>query len=149
MKLIRPIVLFVAIALVSARMTEGLAQQAPKPLYQRLGGYDAIAAVSDEFIGRLAGDPQFGRFFVGFSADSKIRLRQHLVEQLCQATGGPCYYTGRSMQQSHTGLKITEAEWAAAGDHMIGTLTKFHVPPKEKDEVMAIMASVKGDIVGR
>jgi hemoglobin len=130
-------------------MTEGQAQQAPKPLYQRLGGYDAVAAVSDEFITRLATDPQFGRFFAGFSEDSKIRLRQHLVDQLCQATGGPCYYVGRSMKQVHGGLKITEAEWTAAGNHMIGTLTKFKVPAKEKDEVMAIMASVKADIVGQ
>lgn len=149
MRYVRPLFLFVVVALVSACVSQGQAQQPPKPLYQRLGGYDAVAAVSDEFIGRLAGDPQFARFFAGFSTDSKVRLRQHLVEQLCQATGGPCYYTGRSMQQAHAGLKITEAEWNAAGAHMIATLGKFHVPQHETDEVMAIMAGVKGDIVGQ
>jgi hemoglobin len=145
----RPLVLFVVVALVSACMTQGQAQQPPKSLYTRLGGYDAVAAVSDEFIGRLAPDPQFSRFFAGFSTDSRIRLRQHLVDQLCQATGGPCYYTGRSMPQAHAGLKITEAEWNAAGAHMVASLEKFHVPPREKDEVMAIMTSVRGDVVGR
>src|SRR5262249_53151423 len=141
--------LFLSVALVSACMTEGQAQQAPKTLYQRLGGYDAIAAVSDEFIGKLSGDPQFARLFAGFSQDSKIRLRQHLVDQLCQATGGPCFYTGRSMQAVHTGLKITEAEWNTSAQYMVAILDKFRVPAKEKDEVMAIMTSVKGDIVGR
>src|SRR5262249_46946130 len=78
-----------------------------RTLYQRLGGYDAIAAVSDDFIARLAGDPQFARFFAGFSTDSKIRLRQHIVDQLCQAAGGPCFYVGRTMKASHVGLGIT------------------------------------------
>ena len=46
-----------------------------KTLYQRLGGYDALAAVSDDFLGRLASDPSLGRFFVGLSTDSKVRVR--------------------------------------------------------------------------
>jgi hemoglobin len=147
MRFVRLVSLFVLVAVVSACMAQ--AQQAPRSLYQRLGGYDAIAAVSDEFIGRLASDPQFTRFFAGFSTDSKQRLRQHLVEQVCQAAGGPCFYLGRSMKQSHTGLKISEAEWNMAGAHMLGALDKFRVPQREKDEVMAIISSVKGDIVGQ
>jgi hemoglobin len=147
MRIGRLVSLLVLLAVVTACMAQ--AQQAPRTLYQRLGGYDAIAAVSDEFIGRLAADPQFTRFFAGFSTDSKQRLRQHLVDQVCQAAGGPCYYLGRSMKQSHAGLKITEAEWNMAGNLMLASLDKFRVPHREKDEVMAIMASVKGDIVGQ
>jgi len=74
------------------------AQSQAKSLYARLGGYDAIAAVSDEFVGRLAGDPQLGKFFVGHSQDSLRRIRQLVVDQLCEATGGPCYYIGRDMR---------------------------------------------------
>ena len=66
-------------------------------LYKRLGGYDAIAAVTDDFLGRLAADKQMSRFFVGVSADSLRKVRQHVVDQLCEASGGPCYYFGRSM----------------------------------------------------
>src|SRR6185312_17516055 len=66
------------------------AQQAT--LYKRLGGYDALAAVTDDFLGRLATDQQFGKFFVGHSADSIRRIRQLIVDQLCAATGGPCVY---------------------------------------------------------
>jgi len=78
------------------------APQATAPqdsLYKRLGGYDALAAVTDEFIGRLATDPKEGRFFVGLSTDSKTRVRQHVVDLLCLATGGPCKYTGRDLEK--------------------------------------------------
>ena len=118
-----------------------------KSLYHRLGGYDAIAAVVDEFIGRLAGDQMFARFFAGFSVDSKKHLRQHILNQFCEATGGPCIYTGRAMKASHSGLGITEAEWQAAAKHLIAAMDKFKVPAKEKDEVIAFVSKLKADIV--
>src|SRR5436190_17595579 len=86
-------------------------QPKEKPLYERLGGFDALAAVSDDFIGRLAADKMLGRFVVGLSDDSKKKLRQHFVEFLCNATGGPCVYIGRDMKTSHAGLGITEDDW--------------------------------------
>ena len=118
-------------------------------LYQRLGGYDALAAVTDDFIGRLATDPQLGRFFTGFSNDSKVRIRQHVVDFLCVATGGPCKYTGRDLKTSHTGLNITESDWNLTVRHLTATLDKFKVPEKEKNEVLQAIGSQKGDIVGR
>jgi hemoglobin len=122
------------------------APQAPT-LYQRLGGYDALAAVTDDFIGRLVANPQLARFFTGLSTDSKIRVRQLVVDQLCNATGGPCAYIGRSMKTAHAGLGITEEDWNAAVGDLVATLTKFKVPQREKDEVLAAIASMKGDIV--
>jgi len=116
-------------------------------LYKRLGGYDAIAAVSDDFIGRLAADKQLNRFLVGLSADSQKRLRQLVVDQLCQATGGPCIYIGRSMKTSHAGLGITESDWDLTVKHLVATLDKFKVPEKEKKELLAIASSLKADIV--
>jgi hemoglobin len=122
------------------------AQAAPS-LYKRLGGYDAIAAVSDDFIGRLAADKQLGRFLVGLSADSQKRLRQNVVDQLCQATGGPCIYIGRSMKIAHAGLGITESDWDLTVKHLIDSLDKFKVPEKEKNEFLALASSLKPDIV--
>lgn len=118
-----------------------------KSLYERLGGFDAIAAVADDFIGRLAASKQLGRFVVGLSDDSKKKLRQHFVEFLCNATGGPCIYMGRDMKTSHTGLGITEADWDESVKLLIETLDKFKVPQKEKDEVLAAVGSLKKDIV--
>ncbi len=118
-----------------------------KTLYQRLGGYDAIAAVSDDFIGRLATGKLLGRFVVGLSDDSKKKLRQHLVDFLCRATGGPCLYLGRDMKTAHTGLGITEADWKEGVDALVATLDKFKVPAKEKGEVLGAVGGLKKDIV--
>jgi hemoglobin len=87
-------------------------------LYKRLGGYDSIAAVVDAFLGRAAADKQLSRFLTGLSADSKKRLRQHIVDQICEATGGPCVYTGRSTKAAHAGLGITESDWQTTVDHL-------------------------------
>ena len=123
-------------------------QAAPeKSLYQRVGGYDAIAAVVDDFVARLVGDKQFVRFFDGHSTDSLKRIRQHIVDQFCAGAGGPCIYTGRDMKTSHQGLGITEAQWDAAAKHLIATFDKFKVPAKEKDELVAFVTSLKKDIV--
>jgi hemoglobin len=126
-------------------MTAG--QMAQKSLYERVGGYDALAAVVDEFIGRLATDKKFERFFVGFSTDSKKKLRQHILDQFCVATGGPCVYMGREMKITHAGLGITEADWDAAAKHLAGSIDKFKVPEKEKGELLAFVTSLKKDIV--
>src|SRR5213595_331190 len=128
-------------------VTSAFAADAPKSLYQRLGGYDAIAAVTDDFIGRLAADKQLARFLVGLGADSQKKLRQHVVDQLCEATGGPCIYIGRSMKTAHTGLGITESDWQSTVNHLVATLDKFKVPEKEKGELLAIASSLKPDIV--
>lgn len=118
-----------------------------KSLYERVGGYDALAAVVDEFIGRLATDKRFERFFVGFSTDSKKKLRQHILDQFCVATGGPCVYMGRDMKTTHGGLGITEADWDAAAKHLAASIDKFKVPEKEKGELLAFVTSLKKDIV--
>jgi len=72
-----------------ATMGATAAQSAPS-LYKRLGGYGALAAVTDDFLARLVGDPQFAHFFGGHSTDSLKKIRQLIVDQLCAATGGPC-----------------------------------------------------------
>jgi hemoglobin len=129
--------------------TAPLAAQTPQTpsLYKRLGGYDALAAVTDDFIGRLATDSSLVRFFAGHGQDSKMRIRQLVVDQLCAATGGPCVYIGRSMKQAHAGLGITGADWDQAVKHLVATLTKFTVPAPEQQEVLAAITTLKPDIV--
>jgi hemoglobin len=84
-----------------------LTTQDKKSLYDRLGGYNAVAAVVDDFIGRLVADKRFTRFFVGHSEDSLRKIRQHIVDQFCAAAVGPCLYTVRDITTSHKGLVIT------------------------------------------
>jgi len=124
--------------------TKGYSQES---LYKRLGGYDAIAAVTDDFIGRLATNKDLSRFFVGLSDDSKVKVRQHIIDFLCNKTGGPCAYVGRTMKDTHKGLKITENDWNTSAGLLAETLKKFNVPKKETDEVFAFVSSLKNDIV--
>ncbi|HEV8257506.1 MAG TPA: group 1 truncated hemoglobin [Casimicrobiaceae bacterium] len=125
-----------------------IAQPTTAPtLYKRLGGYDALAAVTDDFVGRLAGDPSLSRFFTGHSTDSLKRIRQLVVDQLCFATGGPCVYIGRDTKTTHAGLGITEKDWETSVKLLVATLEKFNVPAKEKDEVLTLASTLKKDIV--
>ena len=92
-------------------------------------------------------NPSLGRYFVGVSTDSLGKLRQHVVNFLCKATGGPCVYTGRDMKTTHAGLKITEKDWTDMVKHLNATLDKFKVPDKERSEVQGAVAGLKPDIV--
>jgi hemoglobin len=116
-------------------------------LYTRLGGYDAIAAVTDAFIPRLVTDPTLAKFFDGHGTDSLKKIRQLIVDQLCAATGGPCVYIGRDMKTTHAGLGITKAQWDASVAHLVATLDQFKVPAKEKGEFLAIASTLEKDIV--
>ena len=118
-----------------------------KSLYERLGGYDAIAAVSNNLVDRLQRDPQLGRFWQHRGQDGMKRERQLLVDFLCACTGGPMYYKGRDMKLSHIGMGISESDWTIFLKHADATLKAFNVPKAEYDEVVAFVLSTKADIV--
>jgi hemoglobin len=120
-----------------------------KSLYQRLGGYDAIAAVTDDFIGRLTADQSLKRFFVVFSNDSRIKIRQHVIDLICKNTGGPCQYTGRDMKTSHAGAGITKQDWDRSVGFFVETLKKFNVPEREQKELASIILPLEKDIVDK
>ena len=143
----KKIVVLVCAVLFSSSLLANQHMEKPKTLYQRLGGYDAIAAVTDDFIGRLATDKQLGKYFVGHSQDSVGKIRQLVVDQLCAATGGPCVYIGRDMKTAHKGMGISESDWSVAVGHLVATLDKFKVPDAEKNDLLAAVSSLKKDIV--
>jgi hemoglobin len=115
-----------------------------KPLYERLGGQEAIVAVVDDFVANLAADTRVNHFFAKADAN---KVKEKLVEQICAATGGPCAYTGRDMKTVHQGMGIANADWDAMRQDLNKTLTKFKVPKREKGELLTIIASTKKDIV--
>ena len=108
---------------------EGGKPMAPASLYERLGGKPAITAVVDDFIGNVAGYTRINKRFA--NADVP-RLKARLVDQVCEASGGPCKYTGASMRDAHAGMKITDAEFGALVEDLVKSLDKFKVPAKEK-----------------
>ena len=118
-----------------------------KTLYDRLGGYDAIAAVADDLVARLNQDPQLGRFWAHRGEDGVKREKQLLIDFLCESAGGPIYYRGREMLLSHRGMKINESDWNVFLGHAAATLAKFKVPEAEQRDVVAFVQSLKKDIV--
>jgi hemoglobin len=115
-----------------------------KPLYDRLGGKPAIAAVIHDFVGRVAAD---GRINARFARTDLGRLETLLVDQICEATGGPCRYTGRDMKATHLGMSISGAEFDALVGDLEASLDRFHVPAAEQGELIGALAPMKGDIV--
>jgi hemoglobin len=113
-------------------------------LYSRLGGKPAITAVIDQFVANVAADRRInGRF-----ATTDIpRLKGHLVDQVCGATGGPCVYTGRDMKRTHSGMHISTAEFEALVQDLVAALDTFHVPAGEKQELIGLLGPMKKDIV--
>jgi len=99
-----------------------------KSLYERLGGYDAIFAVTNDLLDRMEKDPQLGRFWQHRGADGVKRERQLIVDFLVAATGGPLYYKGRVMKLSHQGMRISEGDWTIFLKHADATLKAFNVP---------------------
>ena len=113
-------------------------------LYERLGGRPAITAVVDEFIGRVAADARIKHRF--FNTDIP-RLELLLVEFVCMATGGPCKYTGQSMETSHAGMEVVEEEFTALVEDLVGALDKFKVPAKEKNEILGALGPLAPQII--
>ena len=118
-----------------------------KTLYERLGGYDAIASVANNLLPRMQADAQLGRFYQHRGEDGLRRSRQLLIDFLCSSAGGPVYYTGRDMKITHKGMKISESDWSAFWGHLNATLEALEVAQAERDEIAALMQSTKADIV--
>jgi hemoglobin len=118
-----------------------------KTLYERLGGYDAICAVVNDFLPRLQKDARLARYWQHRGEDGVKREKQLLIDFLCSSAGGPLYYTGRDMKTSHVGMKVSESDWAAMVGHLSATLDAFKVPQAERNEVLAFIQSTKSDIV--
>lgn len=115
-------------------------------LYQRLGGVEAIKVVVDDFVGFVAAD---NRINARFANTNIANLKQRLVEQVCQGSGGPCEYKGKDMIGAHKGMNISEAEFGALVEDLVKALDKNKVSAKEKGELLGILGPMKPAIVGR
>ena len=115
-----------------------------KSLYDRLGGKDAITAVVNEFVAIVGADSRINKFFANTDLDT---LKMQLVNQICQAAGGPCKYTGGSMKEVHQGMGVTTADFDALVEDLVKALDKFKVGEKEQGELLGILGPMKSDIV--
>lgn len=119
----------------------------PASLYDRLGGYDAISAVTEDLVSRLAADKQLGRFWAHRGADGIAREIQLVKSFIVEAAGGPLHYPGRANKVSHKGMRISEKDWSTMMRHLDATLDKFKLAERERKDVIGFIESTKKDIV--
>ena len=135
-----------AVVVVVAGTRVGAAPQqgtSTKSLYERLGGYDAIAAIVNDFGRRWDENPQLKPFILGFSNDTGKRQIQTFIEFFCEQAGGPCTYLGRDMKTAHEGLVITEGHWKAFMRILEDSLDAAKIPAAEKAEALQIFTRLK------
>lgn len=123
------------------------ASQTQKSLYERLGGYEAISAVVDRFAEKLFNDPTVGAFFKGMGTDTRNQFKQKNKNLVCNVTGGPCKVISRTAKETHAGLGITEKDFGIVAQHLVDTLNEFKVPEREQKDLIAIILTLKPDIV--
>jgi hemoglobin len=142
-------------ALAAVTLTPALAadkdkgKMATKSLYDRLGKKASIVKVVDEFVSRCAADKRINAFFAKTAADPARlkKFKANLVDQICQASGGPCKYTGKDMKSAHAGMGISSADFGALVEDLVGALDKFKVDEKSKSDLLGALGPMKGDIV--
>ena len=122
-------------------------EHSEKSLYERLGGYDKIAAFVTEYIMLIRADPIFAKYGSSRGTDKKKRDLQLNIDYMCSVTGGSNYYMGRDMKRTHAGLGISEAEWKQNMKYMAQALDKHSIPAKEKEEVLALVRKMRPEIV--
>ena len=116
-----------------------------RSLYDRLGGKDAITVVVGDFVANVVADDKIKHYFA--NTDLK-EFKAKLVDQVCEATGGPCKYTGKDMKTAHTGMKLTEDDFNALVGDLVKALDQHKVPERDKNELLGKLGPMKGDIVG-
>ena len=137
------------LGLLLAAFSAATVQAKGPTLYQNLGGKKAIAAVVDDFVGRVAADQRINAFFAAAAADPKrlASFKAKLVDQICQASGGPCKYKGKSMKMAHDGMGVSGANFGALVEDLVAALDKFKVASKDKDALLGVLGPMQSDIV--
>jgi hemoglobin len=139
--------IMLAAALFATCVSAPLLSVAAEPkasLYERLGGTGPITAVVGKFVSNVAADKRINGWFANADIPN---LKRQLVDQVCQASGGPCTYTGKSMKETHKGMKITTAAFNALVEDLVQALDTFNVPEQEKNELLSVLGPMNKDIV--
>ena len=141
--------LFPGLLLISALTFTTLATAKEKTLYDKLGGKKAIVAVVDQFVNNVGGDNRINGYFKATVADPKrlASFKGKLVDQICEAAGGPCKYKGKDMKSAHKGMGVDGPAFGALVEDLVAALDKFKVGEDEKKTLLGVLGPMKSDIV--
>ena len=114
-------------------------------LYQRLGGSDGIARLVDDVMAAHLDNPIVKARFE--NTKDMEHAKRMAREFFCAGSGGPEPYTGKDMLTAHKGMNISEQEYLAVVDDIVGAMTKNELDEGTKNEVIAILYSLKGNII--
>ena len=140
----RFLVLTCTAALLIAVASSVSGAQTQKSLYDRLGKKAGITKVVSDFVGNVGADTRINQFFAHTDLN---HLKMELVNQICQAAGGPCKYTGKSMKETHAGMGVSTADFNALVEDLVKALDKDKVGADEKNTLLGVLGPMKGDIV--
>lgn len=118
-------------------------------LYRRLGGREGIAGVVDGFVANALADPRIGPAFKALPAARVGPLKTNIADFICENTGGPCSYGGRTMKEAHKGLALTKEDFDACNAALAKALDSAKVAPADREQVMKLVQSLMPDIVGQ
>ena len=118
-------------------------------LYERLGELQGITKLVDDVVDLHMSNPQVSPRFLPFK-DQPERLstiKQHTVNFFCAGSGGPQEYKGRDMVSTHKGMNISEQEFLAVIDDILGAMEKNGYQDEDKKDVLAILYSLKEGVI--
>ncbi len=115
-------------------------------LYQELGRSEGITKVVDLFFQRLNADARINTLFANVDHDD---LRRLVIEQMCEATGGPCKYTGRLMEEAHSGLNLTNKDFDAFVQDLVTAMNEAKVAGPTQKKLLAILGPMRPQVVGQ
>lgn len=113
-------------------------------LYSAIGGEPKVAEIVDNFIYEIEYDPVILAYFEGSDIE---RFRNKLTEQICMVTGGPCSYSGDTMEQVHGGMNITEADFNRTVDLLISAMDKASVSHRHQNRILAELAPMRSQML--
>lgn len=118
-------------------------------LYERLGGAEGIAKIVDDVVEAHLNNPTVKARFLPYldKPERVTEIKKHLRDFLGAGSGGPETYTGRSMLEAHRGMNISETEYMAVMDDILGVLEKHGIDESARKDVLAITFGLKGEII--
>ena len=113
-------------------------------LYQQLGGQRGLVTLMDDFMVRLLADPRMNPFFK--DTDQK-HIKEELVAQFCEVSGGPCRRNGPDMKKAHSGIDVTKANFNALVEVLQQSMDAQGVPFAAQNRLLAKLAPMHREII--